>query len=702
MINEQPEQRPPEWMPVPRYFPLSKLAAVTDWLSVPILAEWMTILLAALLYGGRALLNLDSRILQLSGEHPESATLPLLAEIGLKRYGEIPLWNPYMTTGFPHAGDLINHFWHPISTLPILIWGGINGMKISIFIAFIVAGMGQWVLGRLFGLRGMFRLWSSLMFLLCGGLAMLWRLGWYELLLGVAWFPWSFAALWWALQRRDRTSLVLAAIPVVMVLSTGGGYYPFYLGGSLIVLTLTALVMGAGGGRGQILIRAGVVALLSTGVLAVMMAPMLDVLRLATRLVGMDTNQEGSQPIAYALVNYIVSKPEWYSSSILGQKGGWNWFYIGAIPIGALGLAPLALRVKRYRTAIIVLGVLSIILLAWSGNRYTPMRLIYDWIPTLYYLRFPNRLLILATSPLLIVAGLGLQYVTERWQRQVRGVVVGVSRWVEEPRPIRLLPLSWLVQGMMGLVLVYTVWDVYSVNRPLAFLPEALDPRSFAAMKWLKSNDPGLYYIDVGGAVPGFPWLPAIYDAEMPMINFVYGRLLRERDRQMQPGSPFTARAKYMFVVNGQPKPVGGEKLTDFDGIELWRIPDVLPYAFTVATSLVETNAHLKRSDVTEMKARIDGPNRVIVEGTMTSDSHLVVLMNDYPGWKLRIDNTPAALASVNGYLGAVAPSGSHVFVFEFHPASHDIGLAISLLTLVVMVGLVLLDRVPRFRREQA
>ena len=33
------------------------------------------------------------------------ASLPLLAEIGLNRYGEIPLWNPYNNGGLPFIAD---------------------------------------------------------------------------------------------------------------------------------------------------------------------------------------------------------------------------------------------------------------------------------------------------------------------------------------------------------------------------------------------------------------------------------------------------------------------------------------------------------------------------------------------------------------------------------------------------------------------
>ena len=185
-----------------------------------LILEWLVILLVIFLFSRITLLDFNPRQLQQTGEHNESATLPILAEIGLRRYGEIPLWNPYMLTGFPHAGDLINHFWNPVATIPVLLWGGINGMKVSVFLSLLVAAYGQWFLAHTFGLRGIFRLWAGLLFALSGGLILLWRLGWYELLVGAAWFPWWFALLWRALHRRDRSSLIWAALAIAMPLPT--------------------------------------------------------------------------------------------------------------------------------------------------------------------------------------------------------------------------------------------------------------------------------------------------------------------------------------------------------------------------------------------------------------------------------------------------------------------------------------------------
>src|ERR1700690_1559535 len=106
-----------------------------SWKNSFFLLEWIVILVVAYAYCSSALLDFDSFQLQQTGEQNESATRPILADLSLNRYGQIPLWNPYMQTGFPSAGDMLGHFWAPLSTIPIILLGAINGMKVSVFIA---------------------------------------------------------------------------------------------------------------------------------------------------------------------------------------------------------------------------------------------------------------------------------------------------------------------------------------------------------------------------------------------------------------------------------------------------------------------------------------------------------------------------------------------------------------------------------------
>lgn len=666
-------------------------------------AEWAIILLLAYLYSSATLLNFDPQQLQQTGEHNESVTLPLLAEIGLKRYGEIPLWNPYMLTGFPHVGDFVNHFWNPVGTLPVLIWGGVNGMKVSIFISFVLAGFGQWWLAHVFGVRGFLRLWAGLLFMVSGGLALLWRLGWYELLLGAVWFPWCFASLWWALHKRDRRSLVVTAVCVAMVLTTGGGYYPLYLFVALGVLVGVALLWSGAAERWARLHRAAAVCLFTIGLLAVMLLPMVDGFRYTARDALPDLEQRMSQTIPYALINYVVSAPEWFNSDVLSKGVGASWFYIGYLPLAALLFVPLAYSQARWRRpAIFALGLLTLVLLAWQASRYPPVSYLYQQIPFLYTFRFPSRLLIIATSPLVVLAALGLQHLLLVARRWGRGRHLALVSHFSEGQG-RGIALRWVLYAALLLVVALSLHDVFRVNQSVAFAPQQRNAKSQAALRWLKEHDPGLYYTTVGGGAIYWDWVPAGYELEMPIINFRYNRRLRSMDTQTQSGSPFAASPKYMFALPDQPRPENAEMLADFDGVGLWHLPDALPFAFH--TDSARLSVGVTGEGVTPLEARLAGPNQVVVWGeTEETAEQLVVLVSDYPGWRLYVDGQSAPLRPVNGYLGATMRPGEHTYTFVFQPVKHFIGLGISLITLVVMLAILLTDSTlwSRVRNRQA
>jgi hypothetical protein len=668
--------------------------------------EWLLIILIAYFYSGKTLLDFDATKLQQTGEHNESATLPLLAEIGLWRYGEIPLWNPYMLTGFPHAGDFVNHFWNPISTIPIMLWGGINGMKVSIFLTFIIAGLGQWMFAYVLGLRRTFRLWSAILFVISGGLAVLWRVGWYELLLGAAWFPWCFALYWRALQRYTLTSAFLSSAAIFMVISTGGGYYPIYLLVSLAVLTSIALLRGKSAERlGQIR-TAALVVLFSTALCAIVMVPYLDAYRYTARDAALDAVQNFSQPMQYGLINYIVHTPDWFRANVLGTASGWNWFYIGWLPIAALAFVPLAFsRSARLRWPMLASGILFLILLMWFANRFSPFKQIYDWIPFLYTLRFPNRLLVVATSPLLIFSAQALEYTYRVTRAEVRNIKLVQTR-SGKSHNANILSAHYLVALLWIAGLITTTKAVYDVNKGFTFADQFLNPKSFAVLKWLKSYDPSLYYVNIGGGVIYWDWTPAAYALEVPVINFQYNRRLLSQDRQRSESSPFVARAKYQISLPDQPFPGNAQQLRDFEGTLLWYIPDTLPYAFSVKPTLIQDYSRLTVDQVSATQVRINGPNQIVVKGAPRQEGEvLVVLASNYPGWKLLIDGKPARITPYNGYLGSKMPSGEHSYTFYFLPGQYIVGATISAITFALMIISMLLPSVraaiPRFRKQR-
>ncbi|HYN86930.1 MAG TPA: hypothetical protein VER55_00300 [Ardenticatenaceae bacterium] len=637
-------------------------------------------------------MNFDRLKLQQTYEHNEAATLPVLTEIGLRRYGVIPLWNPYMLTGFPYAGDFISNFWNPVATLPILLWGGVNGYKVGVFLSFVVAGIGQWLFGSILGLRSPVKLWSALVFMLSGGLALFWHLGWYQLLIGVVWFPCCFAALIWALRSRRRAPLGLAALAITMVLTSAGAYYFFYLGGSLAVLTLVLLLLAPSGERLVLLGRAALIAALSAGLIAVVMLPGLDVYRHTIREAPPDPLQGGSLPISYALFQYVLGDPAWFHSDAFGRQAGYMWYYIGSLPVAALLFVPLAFNgSRRRRNALIVAFVLTLLFLAWHANRHTPIGWLYRAFPVLYTFRFPARLLVPATSPLLVLAGFGVQALWVLTHRATRRLTLSValSRAAESRRAT--IPLRPLALALCLGILALSVRSVYKVNRGFAFTTnQPRDQVAVRAIEWLHQHDPSLYYVAIGDYRVWWTWTTAVYEAEQPAVNFVYNRMVRPLDPQPTGAGLVQAAPKYVFPWNDTPPPAGGTLLQQFDTVRLYEMPAVLPYAFAVSPERLSGGAPLRATEVRALEARWANPNQLVVEASAEQAGlQAVALVSMFPGWKVAIDGRPATLAPVNNYLGVTMLEGRHTYTFSYQPPLFYIGLAISAASLLVTLALI-------------
>ncbi|MCZ7570144.1 MAG: hypothetical protein M5U01_16385 [Ardenticatenaceae bacterium] len=674
----------------PEAIPATSLHRARRALAWRTATELLLIVLVAFSYAGSPLLDFNRLHLQQTSEHNEAATLPVLTEIGLRRAHVIPLWNPYMSSGFPYAGDFVSNFWNPVATLPVLLWGGVNGYKVSAFLSFLIAGVGQWLFGYVLGLRSAIRLWSALLFMLSGGLALFWRLGWYQLLVGVVWFPWCFAALVWALRTHSRPALALAALAITMVLTSAGGYYYFYLAGALTTLTLVLLVLAPARQRVTQLKRAVAIVALSAGLLAVVILPGIDVYRFTVREAFPDPRQGSSQPIPYALFQYVVSDPNWFNTDILGQANGFTWFYIGALPLLALAFVPLGFnRSRRRRDALVVLTVLTGLFLAWHANRHTVVGWVYKALPVLYTFRFPGRLLIVGASPLIVLGGFGLQSLWLRTRRVTRPVTFRLVLSRREATSEVQIRLSWLVNLALIILLAQSVLNVRTVNQPFAFTTNRQrDQRALRAMTWLRERDPSLYSIAAGDWRVWWWWTTAAYELEQPVLNFAYNRFVSTFRAQQTEGSVVRARPKYVFPWQDQP-PAGGRLLGDFEGLPVYEMPNALPYAFAISPERLAQRSPLTPADVRALDARWLNPNQLVVDAPAgPSGQQLVALVSMFPGWKVSIDGQPVALTPVNDYLGVTMLDGAHTYTFSFEPPLFFVGLGISLLTLLIVLWL--------------
>ena len=93
------------------------------------------------------------------------------------------------------------------------------------------------------------------------------------------------------------------------------------------------------------------------------------------------------------------------------------------------------------------------------------------------------------------------------------------------------------------------------------------------------------------------------------------------------------------------------------------------------------------------MPARIleYAPERVVVEADSLAPALLVLSDSDYPGWRATVDGVPADILRANGLYRAVKLSGGlQRVVFDYVPRSLQVGGAISIASLVSIVGVAL------------
>jgi len=662
------------------------------------LSEFFLICIVALIYGG-SLLNPDPNMLQATGEHHESVTLSILVDQAYQQTGEYPRWNPYMMTGFPHTGDPLSQFPNPIALLPSIIYDGISGVRVSIFISLIFAGMGQLILGYVLGFNVIPRIWSAILFMISGGLAMIWRGGWIGLLNGVVWIPYCYAFLFWAWNSKKRFPVGLASIAICLLAISGHSYWLLYFIGSLFVIVPLKLFSNYLKKKSWkqiklILLQLVFIGLLSIGLAAATITPMIDTWVYIQKEASANLEQIGSQRIIPAISNYFIHDFDYFLSSSLGKTASGSWLYIGGLPLIFLFFVTLAYKESQQKEQITILTSLVIFFIVWHANKYTPMGFIYEKIPFLYLYRFPDRLLIMATSPLIALSGYGLSYLLNK-NYQLKGKIAYLPEAnIKQSSKIQIA-LSKLILILILITLVLSSYNALRINKEFAFAPEPLDPNAQRTLSWLKEYDSEIYYINIGNWPIIWEWMPAAYQNQHKVINFEYGRILKSRVNQKQAETGLLASPKYIIAQPQNAPEETHEVIFTSENMNIYKMENILPYGFIISKEKYLTQESISSDMVQKVSPITEGPNKIMVNDiSSVNNNYLILLESYYPGWKVRIDEKPVNLVKIDNYLGVVTKAGTHDYVFSFEPRKFTWGKIISSLSLLIVIGYIFSDSI--------
>ncbi len=121
----------------------------------------------------------------------------------------------------------------------------------------------------------------------------------------------------------------------------------------------------------------------------------------------------------------------------------------------------------------------------------------------------------------------------------------------------------------------------------------------------------------------------------------------------------------------------------------LWRFVNLLyPRITAPPPAALTREAPIPTAPAAEAGRLVHSPLAVTASLTAPTSGWVVLLDQDYPGWRVAVDGAPAQAARAFGVFRAVAvEAGLHSIAWRYEPASFALGLAIALPALAVVLG---------------
>ncbi|MGZ5234452.1 MAG: hypothetical protein ACXWC3_30955, partial [Burkholderiales bacterium] len=275
---------------------------------------------------------------------------------------------------------------------------------------------------------------------------------------------------------------------------------------------------------------------------------------------------------------------------------------------------------------------------------------------------------------------------------------------------------GWLpLKAMYPLTVALILFDLFSIDEP-ANKGAVADPFPGGPLIEMVRQDSGVFRVADEKQLPGHFGIPYELEATggiSPLRLAHYDNLLALPADKLLP----LLDVKYVFT--GRPSSPGAEPVGQDGQTHLLRLNSSLPRAWLVGTALIIPDDTLALEQMSspdfdprstavlasEAPFNLDPhagsgsvtietrePERLALGVSAPADGVLLVAENDYPGWTASVDGAPVDILRADISLRAVPlRAGRHRVVFTFDPLSVKLGLAGSLLTVILCIfGLVL------------
>lgn len=652
----------------------------------------------------------------------------------LARGEGIPFWRSDQFSGYPALTNPQALFTHPLH-LAFLLVSPYQAVGLTLWLHFLLAGLGFYLLGKALELPPAACLLMALSGLFSFKLAIAAYAGWLSVLSSIVLLPFFFAALVHALSGRLWGMLGLAV--TIGLGLTSGQLQLFYYGGLFALLGVTLRLIHLRHETGELsprrlLLLLGASACLGVGLAAYLLVPLALDAPLLSRSGGSYEFFIGNHSLSWKHL-WTFLNPELLGSPLDDSYPGVELWedvaYFGLIPL-LLALYALIMDHRRSLVRLLGGGLLLSLLLSLDS----PLsKLAFQVLPGFALFRHPSRFLFLASLFGIVLGGIGFELMQQKLQAKgVRGralliatilplAVISVEgiltarrylqvrnlgetkfepsfarRLRQEPRPFRVAPLKRLTVNPaqlapLGIELLsgFDSTNFKHYQRYLGLLEtgrlQPTRPRSWLELEGVKRIDL-LNLLDVRFVVspvrlhsmpPEFSLVGKF--ADQPLFVLTQGMVTRDIYLYRNAGE--ARRVRYADQVLRVDSAAKMDEATARHG--LGKLAIVLGgKARTSTPSRVARTATVV----------VSRPGHLVVDARAPAGGFLLVSEIWHPGWRATIDGSSAPLRRANiALMGIDLGSGRHTVELVFEPSGWMSGLTITLISLGVFALLSLL-----------
>ncbi|MBN1680619.1 MAG: hypothetical protein JW966_10025 [Anaerolineae bacterium] len=689
--------------------------AQTSHRSLFFAAEIIVVVVAALL-ATTQFANLDDTK-KLPGYEGEWLTSSAhFAAQSLRDYGYIPLWQPWLESGEPLIDGPFSFVLNPISTGPSLALGAVNGIKISVVLTAVLAGVGGWMLGYVFGFGSLGRVLLGLLMVGKGNMHAMLGAGYFQLGASQAYFPWIIAGTVAILRKKHaRWPVALTAITFMLLFLAGNIWYTLPMLLSMVAITVAYSVRC----DGRWIDWVGLRRLVFTGVLTLGLC--------AITLLPLWVNRDyiGGHPKeidAGTVSSHARVVEQFFNGSInlynrQDAPGPQQFYYSFVIPVWfvllLVALFPLTWSFRyRLMPRLWFSGLaLAVFFTVWGTGGHPWMIWLYRHIPLLDEWRFVGRALAVASFWIAVLVAL---LVDRLWV-----IITSAERITALPESRRRLGHGVQYALAAGLVILSLIaarqviaqWRIFA--GPSSIYTPANAQVTDACIQLIRQENPdkelAMYrhgYDDIFTFIEN---KVRIYDIEADYFPRTLKSTLGDLDfTTMLPeyGMGWNDVQREWLDINGYELIEPERKLlseNDAQCHSLYRKADAFSYAFSVSVWHLPTTSYKFDPESTTPVSRYERLPDTITLWVQDPPGSVVVAIQEraYPGWRVEVDGKRAELESFGGLVAVLlAPdqrplSEPHEIRFLYRPWLLYRGAAITLSTIGLCIMYML--RVDRY-----